>query len=141
VLLWPNSATLSLYKKRDTEVALKRIREIEFLDYKAIFLTVDAVVAGNRERDIRAPFDLEKQEQEVTQKPDSVESLVEDDTDAGLGTAGSLVANDDSDMTWEKTIPWLRQVTKLPIVIKGIQCVAASAMRHFRRLLIDARIF
>ena len=40
-----------------------------------------------------------------------------------LGTAGALIANADLDMTWEKTIPWLRSLTKLPIVIKGIQCV------------------
>lgn len=107
-----------LYKKRDTAAALDRVREVESLGYNAIFLTVDAIVAGNRERDIRAPFDLEKQEREVNEKPTSVEDP-STDSKAGLGVAGALVANDDRDMTWDTTIPWLRSVTKLPIVIKG----------------------
>jgi len=44
------------------------------------------------------------------------------------GTAGAMVQNDDRDMTWEKTIPWLRSVTKLPIVIKGVQCVEDAVL-------------
>jgi L-lactate dehydrogenase (cytochrome) len=90
-----------LYKKRNTEAAVKRVKEVESLGYNAIFLTVDAIVAGNRERDIRAPFDLEKQEREVSQKSTSVDDP-DGESDAGLGTAGALVADDDRDMTWEK---------------------------------------
>lgn len=107
-----------LYKKREDAVALARIREVESLGYNAIFLTVDAIVAGNRERDIRAPFDLAKQEQDIAEKQTSVE---DPNSDAGLGVAGALVAGDDSDMTWEQTIPWLRSVTKLPLVVKGMR--------------------
>jgi L-lactate dehydrogenase (cytochrome) len=93
-----------LYKKKDDSSALKLIREIESLGYKAIFLTVDAIVAGNRERDNRAPFDLEKQERDMSsQRPISVEEdPSEADLNDGLGTAGAFVANDDRDMTWEK---------------------------------------
>ncbi|KAH8100612.1 FMN-dependent dehydrogenase-domain-containing protein [Cristinia sonorae] len=121
-----------LYKHKDDKTAEARIREAEQLGYNAIFLTVDAIVPGNRERDVRAGWDQEdvenvaEQGQEKTgadlpKKRDDMEEL-ERDVDV-KGTAGALIANDDTNMTWKKTIPWLRSKTKLPIVIKGIQCV------------------
>ncbi|KAH7883714.1 FMN-dependent dehydrogenase-domain-containing protein [Phlebopus sp. FC_14] len=103
-----------LYKHRNDETAAKRIKEVELLGYKAIFLTVDALVPSNRELDTRAPHYLEDIEKDSS-APSDVEK-----TDADiLGTAGGLIINNDADMTWEKTIPWIRSVTKLPIVIKG----------------------
>ena len=90
-------------------------------------------LSGNRERDIRAPFELEEQEREAEKvegadladtPEEPVQKKEEKKGEANLlGTAGALIANADLDMTWEKTIPWLRSLTKLPIVIKGIQCV------------------
>lgn len=121
-----------LYKHRDDRIAEERVREVVSLGYNAIFLTVDAITAGNRERDIRAPFVLDEQEREAdnsTEKTPDEPAKPEKDEKGNvnlLGTAGALIANDDMDMTWEKTIPWLRSVTKLPIVIKGIQCVEVS---------------
>lgn len=114
-----------LYKHRDDKIAEQRVREVIALGYNAIFLTVDAIVAGNRERDVRAPFELEEQEREGTE--DQAEKNEKNDADL-LGTAGALVANDDLDMTWERTIPWLRSITKLPIVIKGIQSVEVRCL-------------
>ncbi|KAI0762848.1 FMN-dependent dehydrogenase-domain-containing protein [Fomes fomentarius] len=126
-----------LYKHKDDHVAEKRVREVIQLGYNAIFLTVDAICAGNRERDIRAPFELEEQEREAAEGADKGEGspdvpAKQPKDESGnvnlLGTAGSLIANDDMDMTWEKTIPWLRSITKLPIVIKGIQCVEDAVL-------------
>jgi len=89
-----------LYKHRNDEVAEERIREVERLGYKAIFLTVDAVIAGNRESDIRSSWVLEEQENgPVYFDPDNNDNLEEVNT---FGTAGALVANDDKDMTWKK---------------------------------------
>lgn len=126
-----------LYKNKDDKVAEERIREIEQLGYKAVFLTVDAPVPGNRERDIRAPFELEEQEREAEagstaesgktenpRKPQEAGTPLENDG----GTAGMLLQNDDTDLSWEKTIPWLRKVTRLPIVLKGIQCVEDAVL-------------
>jgi L-lactate dehydrogenase (cytochrome) len=42
------------YKNKDDKLATELLRRAEDLGYKAVFLTVDAVVAGNRERDIRS---------------------------------------------------------------------------------------
>ncbi|KAF6766328.1 cytochrome b2 [Ephemerocybe angulata] len=109
-----------LYKNRVDELAEKRVRNIEQLGYRAIFLTVDAIVAGNREEDIRSPWVLE--ELESGQPAVWDENAPVEDVNLG-GTAGNLVNRDDRNMTWEKTIPWLRGITKLPIIVKGIQCV------------------
>ncbi|KAF9452641.1 cytochrome b2 [Macrolepiota fuliginosa MF-IS2] len=114
-----------LYKHRKDSIAEERIREVDRLGYKAIFLTVDAIVAGNRERDIRNPWEAEDEEKGSPTYWSEAEAPQEVD---GMGTAGALIANDDRDMTWEKTIPWLRSVTKLPIVIKGIQCVEDAVL-------------
>lgn len=86
------------------------MKEAVKLGYKAICLTVDAIVTGNRERDIRAPWVLDD-----TEKPDSAYQVEEDDTVREprdtemeekeiniLGTAGALTSNDDRDMTWTK---------------------------------------
>ncbi|KAJ7706039.1 FMN-dependent dehydrogenase-domain-containing protein [Mycena rosella] len=115
-----------LYKNADDTVAEKRVREIERLGYKAICLTVDAVIPGNREKDVKSPWVIEDLERGSPQV--HVEGQGEDDGDTIFGTAGALIVNDDRNMTWEKTIPWLRSVTTLPIVIKGVQCVEDAVL-------------
>ena len=89
-----------LYKHANDAIAEQRVREVERLGYKAIFLTVDAIVAGNRERDIRNPWELEDEERGTPQywsETGPTEEVVD-----GMGTAGALIANDDRNMTWEK---------------------------------------
>jgi len=93
-----------LYKKRDDSEAEKLVKEVEALGYNAIFLTVDAIIAGRRDRDIRALFVLEDQEKEATKQGPSVEEPEGEEEDT-LGTAGALVAENDVDMTWERVGP------------------------------------
>ncbi|KAK0245838.1 FMN-dependent dehydrogenase-domain-containing protein [Armillaria nabsnona] len=113
------------YKSSDDTTAEKRVREVEKLGYKAIWLTVDAIVAGKREIDIKSPWELETIENGKPTYHSDLDSLeLVDET----GTAGALVSKDDQNMTWEKTIPWLRSLTNLPIVIKGIQCVEDAVL-------------
>jgi L-lactate dehydrogenase (cytochrome) len=93
-----------LYKHRDDAVAEKRVREVESQGYKAIFLTVDAVVAGNRERDNRAPFEIEDMKRASAENPST---QLETDANAiamaeSGGTAGALLASDDLDLTWSR---------------------------------------
>ncbi|KAF8740616.1 hypothetical protein AX14_007994 [Amanita brunnescens Koide BX004] len=119
-----------LYKHSDDTLAEQRVRAVEEAGYKAIFLTVDAVVPGRRERDIRASWILEDEERGFS-PVHSDEKEVGSGSGAKqnlLGTAGALIANTDKDMAWEKTIPWLRGITKLPIVIKGVQCVEDAVL-------------
>ncbi|KAG6381266.1 hypothetical protein JVT61DRAFT_5671 [Boletus reticuloceps] len=114
-----------LYKHKNDTTAAKRIQEVEALGYNAIFLTVDTLVPSNREMDTRAPHYLEDFEnQGTTRKSDSKDDQEEVDI---LGTAGGLIINNDNDMTWERTIPWMRSVTRLPIIIKGTAFCVFSA--------------
>lgn len=115
-----------LYKHKNDNIAARCIREVEELGYKAIFLTVDALVPSNRELDTRAPHYLEEYENQG--KIIHGKSTYKSGDVSILGTAGGLIVNNDLDMTWEKTIPWIRSVTKLPIVVKGIQCVADAVL-------------
>ncbi|KAF8528928.1 FMN-dependent dehydrogenase-domain-containing protein [Hysterangium stoloniferum] len=122
-----------LYKNKNDETAQLRVEHVDRLGFKAIFLTVDAVVMSNRERDIKTNIVREEADSQIQQEPSPTEKVLEagDDDEEKFdvrGTAGELIANDDRDMTWEKTIPWLRGVTKLPIVIKGIQCVEDAVL-------------
>jgi L-lactate dehydrogenase (cytochrome) len=91
-----------LYKHANNDIAEKRVREVEALGYKAICLTVDAIVPGNRERDIRSPWELEDMERgEPEYYEDSADEVQSGGEKNTLGTAGALIVNDDRDMTWE----------------------------------------
>lgn len=147
-----------LYKDKDDRVSEKLVHEIEQLGFNAIFLTVDAPLNGNRERDLRAPFELEAQERaieeaenptggsEMPRKPEEVEEISDDEL-VLIGTSGGLRRSSDWDMSWEKvrgffnsqdeeandvykTIPWLRETTKLPIVLKGIPRIGLVTHWH-----------
>lgn len=74
---------------------------MERLGYKAIWLTVDAVVVGNRERDIRSRWEAEKLEAEGRGLADRPPIGEPDEPDLD-GTAGALLKNDDLDMTWNE---------------------------------------
>jgi L-lactate dehydrogenase (cytochrome) len=86
------------------------VKEVVKLGYKAICLTVDAIVPGNREKDIRAPWVLDKMENldgghgvqggDVVRQPEDAE--VEEKEINIMGTAGALISNDDRDMTWSE---------------------------------------
>ncbi|KAG5654775.1 hypothetical protein H0H81_003783 [Sphagnurus paluster] len=117
-----------LYKNSNDATAEKRVRDVEKLGYKSIWLTVDALVPGNREKDIRSPWVLDEIDSGKTVFHVDAEEGATAPGDVGFGTAGALIANDDRDMTWEKTIPWLRSITKLPIVVKGIQTVEDAVL-------------
>ncbi|KAJ7597181.1 FMN-dependent dehydrogenase-domain-containing protein [Mycena floridula] len=114
-----------MYKSADDKAAEQRVRNCEKLGFKAVFLTVDAVVYSNRELDVKSSWVLDEMETNVSKY--YVEGSKEGEASMS-GTAGALIANDDRDMTWEKTIPWLRKTTSLSIVVKGIQCVEDAVL-------------
>lgn len=91
-----------LYKNVNDTVAEKRVRDVERLGYKSIWLTVDAIVPGNREKDIKSPWVLDEMESGKSEVHVEVNDGEVEGGDAGFGTAGALIANDDRDMTWEK---------------------------------------
>ncbi|TFY62168.1 hypothetical protein EVJ58_g4049 [Rhodofomes roseus] len=128
-----------LYPDRDKSISEKAVREAEDLGFNAIFMTVDGPVNGNRERDLRAPFELEVQERlveeakkasgkpgesgEMPERPEDADNKLVEGELVLVGTSGGLRTTAELDMSWTETVPWLQRTTKLPIVLKGIQCV------------------
>lgn len=97
-------------KQRSKSEALLKL--VEELGIKAIFVTVDAPVAGKREADERVKAD------ESISVPMSGATAKNDSKGGSLGRimAGYI----DSSLSWSD-LPWLRKHTKLPIVLKGVQ--------------------
>ncbi|KAG9315419.1 FMN-dependent dehydrogenase-domain-containing protein [Chiua virens] len=114
-----------LYKYRNDAAFVKRIQEVEALGYNAIFLTVDAIVEPNREMDIRAPHYIEDFENQGIRRHPDLED--EEKLDVLSATINHITVKD-TEITWERTIPWIRSITKLPIVVKGIQCIADAVL-------------
>jgi isopentenyl diphosphate isomerase/L-lactate dehydrogenase-like FMN-dependent dehydrogenase len=93
-----------LYVYRDLHLSQALVQRAEALGYRAIVLTVDTPRLGRRERDIRNAFTL----------PASVRVA---------NFARDLISDDyipEPDVvTWD-TVKWLRSITSLPILLKGI---------------------
>ncbi|KAL4869913.1 hypothetical protein BDV12DRAFT_167061 [Aspergillus spectabilis] len=109
-----------LYLNRDKEKSKELLLKAESLGCKAIFLTVDAAGRGKRESDERLKTD-DVLIHPVTGKPIK--------TEGGLTRVmGSFI---DQGMTW-RDIEWIRSVTSLPIIMKGITSAedAKIAMRY-----------
>ncbi|CCM00779.1 uncharacterized protein FIBRA_02821 [Fibroporia radiculosa] len=111
-----------LYMNKDRSASDVLIKKVESQGFKAIMLTVDAAVPGKRELDQRAKGDDLK---------DMPAAFGKSDTGGGLGVSHAISGYQDPDVCWED-IPWLQSITKLPIIIKGIQCVedAEKAFRY-----------
>ena len=105
-----------LYVQRDRGRSEEMVRRAAAAGYGAIVLTVDLPTAGYREREIREP-------------------LADGGRLPNIGTAeayrGSIVDLIDQTLTWPD-VDWVRSLSDLPLVIKGIldPADAARAVRH-----------
>jgi 4-hydroxymandelate oxidase len=98
-----------LYWSRDREFTKALVESAEESGFEAIVLTVDLPAAGRRERDIRAAFEIPAD----LPLPNLQRHLGTGDFHA---TLGEVV---DPTVTW-RDLEWLRSISKLPLVIKGI---------------------
>ncbi|KAI0347090.1 hypothetical protein BDW22DRAFT_1425165 [Trametopsis cervina] len=98
-----------LYMNKDRTASEKLIKGLEKEGFKAIMLTVDAAVPGNRE--------IDKRSKGFTVGPAHGKSGTE-----GQGVALAISGYQDPDVCWDD-IPWIQSLTGLPLIIKGIQCV------------------
>ncbi|TFY67109.1 hypothetical protein EVJ58_g1834 [Rhodofomes roseus] len=101
-----------LYLNKDRKASETLVKKIEAQGFKAIMLTVDAAVPGKRELDQKAKGEDLKDGPSTFGKSGS----------SGMGVAHAISGYQDPDILWDD-LPWLRRITKLPIIIKGIQCV------------------
>ena len=110
-------AWLQLYAYRDKAVTQALVQGAEAAGYKAICITVDVPVDGNRERDRRNSYYYPREMLYGNLKGLGVKGVSRRMNDA------ELLAFADRELrvalTWHY-LEWLKTITKLPILLKGI---------------------
>lgn len=103
---------LQLYVNQDREVCKEIIQHAEKRGVKGLFITVDAPQLGRREKDMRL------------KNIEDLSHVQGDDADADRtqGAARAISSFIDTGLQWSD-LPWFRSVTKMPIYLKGVQCV------------------
>ena len=100
-----------LYVNQNRSITQKIIQHVQSRGVRALCITVDAPCLGKRERDMRVKF--------IDDPPD-----VQSDADLGdknQGAARAISTFIDASLCW-KDIAWFKSITKMPIILKGIQC-------------------
>jgi 4-hydroxymandelate oxidase len=112
-----------LYLYQDRELTRHLLSRVESAGYRALVLTVDAPYVANRERDRYNQFSLPEQ----FQFGNFVGSGYREE---GAATRTPITWQNRGEremLTWE-VIPWLRSLTSLPILLKGV-LIAEDAAR------------
>jgi L-lactate dehydrogenase (cytochrome) len=102
---------LQLYVNKDRAITQRIVEHAEKRGCKGLFITVDAPQLGRREKDMRSKF---------TDPGSNVQSG--QSTDNSQGAARAISSFIDPALSWAD-IPWFRSITKMPIVLKGVQRV------------------
>jgi len=103
---------LQLYVLKRRELTEKLVMQAEAYGYSALVLTVDTPFLGKRENDIRNAFHLSE-----GLKLEIYRSIESNELPEGLNAY--IAQQMDSSLTW-KDLAWLKSITKLPILLKGI---------------------
>uniref|UniRef100_A0A803NYD4 (S)-2-hydroxy-acid oxidase n=1 Tax=Cannabis sativa TaxID=3483 RepID=A0A803NYD4_CANSA len=102
---------LYVYKQR--EVSAELVKRAERNGFKAIVLTADTPKLGRREADIKNKM--------IAPKIRNLEGLMATEVDSNDGSNLEAYASKtmDASLCW-KDIEWLRSITSLPILVKGV---------------------
>ncbi|HEX2658944.1 MAG TPA: alpha-hydroxy acid oxidase, partial [Polyangia bacterium] len=105
-----------LYVYKDREVTKELVARAERAGFRALVLTVDTPMLGRRERDVRNHFALPRHFALA-----NFDSIKTDASRWGAQSSFSAYVHDlfDASLTWE-SVAWLRSLTSLPILLKGI---------------------
>ena len=96
---------LQVYVDKDRSACENFVRSAEQMGFKAVFITVDSATVGKRERDLRL-------------------------TPGGSAPRGGKGAGRwDTKLSWSDA-GWLRSLTTLPLILKGIQSGADAVMAY-----------
>lgn len=102
---------LQLYVNKDRSITQRIVEHAEKRGCKGLFITVDAPQLGRREKDMRSKFEDPGSNVQSGQQ-----------TDNSQGAARAISSFIDPGLKWED-IPWFKTITKMPIVLKGVQRV------------------
>ena len=118
-----------LYVWRDREVTAQLVKRAARAGYGAICLTVDTPLLGRREKDERNAFTLPPGLGIANVRPAGLDGVPA--SERGSAFAKYVAELLDPAVTW-KDIAWLRSLTSLPIVLKGIMTAedATLAVEH-----------
>ncbi|KAK9280776.1 hypothetical protein L1049_003665 [Liquidambar formosana] len=100
---------LYVHKRRDVSAQL--VQRAEGNGYKAVILTADAPRLGRREADIKNKM--------ISPQLKNFEGLLSTEVDKGSNIQALASETFDASLCW-KDIGWLRSITNLPILIKGV---------------------
>ncbi|XP_012528234.1 hydroxyacid oxidase 1 [Monomorium pharaonis] len=109
-----------LYIYTDRNVTLNLIRRAERADFKALVLTIDAPFFGDRRADLRNNFALPNHLRFANFQGDLSKRVNTAKTGSGLNEY--VTALFDPSLSWDD-VKWLRSITTLPIILKGILTV------------------
>ncbi|KAL0265198.1 Cytochrome b2, mitochondrial precursor [Diplodia seriata] len=104
---------LQLYVNKNRSITKGIVEHAEKRGCKGLFITVDAPQLGRREKDMRSKFD---------DVGSNVQSSSGEGVDRSQGAARAISSFIDPSLSW-KDIPWFQSITKMPIILKGVQCV------------------
>jgi L-lactate dehydrogenase (cytochrome) len=104
---------LQLYVNKNRDITKRIVQHAEKRGCKGLFITVDAPQLGRREKDMRSKF---------SDVGSNVQSTSGDNVDRSQGAARAISSFIDPSLNWSD-VPWFRSITKMPIVLKGVQCV------------------
>jgi len=117
-----------LYVYRDRAVTESLVRRAEAAGYHALVLTADTPVLGRRERDVRNHFSLPAGLQMANFADPALSQFLPAGGSELAAYVGSAI---DPALSW-RDIAWLRSITSLPVVVKGVMCAedARLAVEH-----------
>lgn len=101
-----------LYVNGNRKVTEDIVRRAEKGGCKALFVTVDAPQLGRREKDMRNKF---------TSTESNEQKRAGEKVNRSQGTARAISSFIDPSLNWDD-IKWLKSITTMPIVLKGVQC-------------------
>lgn len=106
-----------LYVYRDRAATEALVRRVEAAGVRALVLTVDAPLLGRRERDVENRFALPPELGIENLHAAGYARLPAAAGDSGL--AAYVAELLDPSLTWS-AVEWLRSITRLPVLVKGI---------------------
>lgn len=104
---------LQLYVNKNRDITKRIVEHAEKRGCKGLFITVDAPQLGRREKDMRSKF---------SDVGSNVQNTGGDSVDRSQGAARAISSFIDPSLDWSD-IPWFKSITKMPIILKGVQRV------------------
>ncbi|KAF5354686.1 hypothetical protein D9756_005491 [Leucocoprinus leucothites] len=110
-----------LYVNKDRSVTKRIVQHAEKRGIKGLFITVDAPQLGRREKDMRMKFEAED--------PSEVSKAGSQGVDRSQGAARAISSFIDPGLEWAD-IDWFKSITKMPLILKGVQCWEDALMAY-----------